>query len=290
MRTNALTSPAGPLEAWLAPGIDAQDVLRTLEAAARTHDGRGWPSMPVAKEVELAGRRAWLKAGPLRGAARLRHGLRRVFGAPPPRLREAANHAWMIARVFQAPTPLAAGVLGGTAPRAQFLISAYVNGKPAGERLRTASVAERDALLRELALEVARLHALHFVHRDLHWRNLWWSEARSGRHLWFLDAWRGGERWQLRGPAYDLACLFLEGPSFLGEDECRTWLARYLEERKALGKPADAARLFARAGRDRRRLLDQLQREPGRWRAREAPVQSFDFAPANLAGSRPALP
>lgn len=213
-----------------------------------------------------------------------------MLGAPLPRMREAFNHAWMLARVFQAPAPLAAGVLGARAPRAQFLISEFLPGEPAGVRVRAAAAAERGALLRELALEVARLHALHFVHRDLHWRNLWWCEARAGRHLWFLDAWRGGERWQLRGPAYDLACLFLEGPSFLREDECRTWLASYLEERRALGKPANAARLFARATRDRRALVEQLKREPGRWRADEAPVQSFDFAAAIRAGSRPALP
>jgi hypothetical protein len=241
----------------------------------------GLERAPRAGATRFAGESAWLKSSALAGRARLRHGAARVLlRAPPPRVREAANLDWLAARLFQVPRPLAAGWFGGAMPRWQFLVTAFVEGEPLEHFLRGAGAEERAALLVELARETARMHALHFVHRDLHLRNVLVAPATLPRRLAFLDAWRGGERLQLRGPAYDLASLFLEAPSLLTPGEIRAWLAEYAAERAALGAPLDSARTFGAATAARRSLLARARREPGRWRIPEPPVQDFDFEAA----------
>jgi aminoglycoside/choline kinase family phosphotransferase len=124
------------------------------------------------------------------------------------------------------------------------------------------------------------MHSLKFVHRDLYWRNVLVADAPAPRRLVFIDAWRGGARLQWRKAAYDLACLFLEGPSLLSAAETRTWLAAYTNERRALGEPLEVENMFAAANAARRGLLERARREPGRWRVPEAPVQEFDFVAA----------
>lgn len=231
--------------------------------------------------VLFQGHDAWLKADVLSGRARLRHAaLRLTLNTPPPRVREAFNLAWLDARLFQVPLPLAAGWFGGAIPSWQFLVMQRVDARPLGEVLRAGGKLERTALLLELARETARMHALHFVHRDLFWRNVLVYPEPTSRRLVFIDAWRGGEWLQWRGAGYDLACLFLEGPSFLSKDEIRSWLANYIEERQALDKPASERSLWLSANAARRSLLARTLREPGRWRASEPLVQEFDFAAA----------
>ena len=237
----------------------------------------------LAGPVEFAGQRAWFKAGPLAGRARLRHGLARVCaGAPPPRAREALNHHWLMARLFQVPAPLAAGWFGGSFPRLQFLVSAFVEAEPLAQRLGQLPPSDpnRRAWLAELAREAARMHALHFVHRDLYLRNVLVGPTELPRRLWFIDAWRGGERLQLRGPAYDLACLFFEAASLCSAGELREWLGQYAEERSAQGAPMNPERLFAAATRARAALCARARREPGRWRLDLPLRQDFDFAAA----------
>ena len=98
-------------------------------------------------------------------------------------------------------------------------------------------------MLDELADEVARMHALHFVHRDLYPRNLLVRGPDRARRIVFLDAWRGGARLQLRGPAYDLGCLFLHLPEWLSVERQQRLFERYLAQRAIQGKPAEAAPL-----------------------------------------------
>jgi hypothetical protein len=267
-------SVAGRLELYLPDETRLESVLELCRE-------RAVERRAFAGAVEFGGKSAWLKAGALRGRARLRHSIARLaLESPPPRVREALNLAWMEARLFQVPTPLAAGWTGGALPDWQFLLLEQLQGSPLDQVLRDAQPAQRQELLGELARETARLHALHFIHRDLYWRNFLVLSDPAPRKLVFLDAWRGGERLQWRGEDYDLACLFLEGPSLLTPLEIRAWLSTYREERAALGSPLREAPLWRAANRSRRALLERVRREPGRWRWPEAPVQDFDFSKA----------
>ena len=274
MKRVSIRTDVGRLELALenANQLEAARALVRLHASDR---------MRFAGPVRFMEREAWMKSSFLTGRARLRHAaLRVVAGAPAPRVREALNLDWLETRLFQVPHPLAAGSLGGALVRWQFLISEFVAGKQLDVVLRESAEGQRALLLLELARETARMHALHFIHRDLFWRNVLVKDAASTRRLVFIDAWRGGERLQWRGAAYDLACLFLEGPSFLRTSEIRDWLASYAEERAALGKPIAAKALWPAASAARSSLLARTQREPGRWRVPEAAVQEFDFVAA----------
>lgn len=228
----------------------------------------------VAEPVELAGRAAWLKAGPLHGAASWRHALRGLFlRRSVPRVREAENLQWLEHQHFQVPHPLAAGVLRRNGlPVYQFVITSRLSDVvPLPEWLAAASVEERALVLGEIASEVARMHALRFIHRDLYVRNLLIAPAREQRRVVFIDAWRGGPDLQLRGEAYDLACLFLQGAALFTQGEQRTLVLRYVEERARAGRPVDAAQLVARIRRERAALVRQALRDPGRRRAAQPP-------------------
>jgi hypothetical protein len=235
--------------------------------------------------VELSGRPAWLKAGSLGGKAAWRYGLRRaLLRMPPPRVRELENLAWLRARLFRAPEPLAAGFIArGPRLRFQFLLTARLEGvQPLDRALDDADRAQRAELLEELARETARMHGLRFVHHDLYLRNILVTPIRTGegdpRRLVFVDAWRGGPRYPWRDAAYDLGCLMLEGAGLLDRDEQRTLVRIYLEERAAQGRPADAPVLLAAAGRERAAQLRRARREPERWRRAEPPVDEWDAA------------
>jgi hypothetical protein len=233
--------------------------------------------------VELGPRAAWLKAGSLGGRAAWRYGLRRALvRLAPPRVRELQNLAWLRARLFRAPEPLAAGYIArGLRLRFQFLVTARVEGvRPLDEALDHAAGEARAALLAELAREVARMHALRFVHHDLYLRNVLVTPPHVGegdpRRLMFVDAWRGGPHYPWRDAAYDLGCLMLEGAGLLSLDEQRELVRLYLAERAAQGRPADATALLAAAGRERAAQLRRAQRQPERWRRAERPVEDWD--------------
>ncbi|HTF90987.1 MAG TPA: lipopolysaccharide kinase InaA family protein [Planctomycetota bacterium] len=274
MKLVATDTPAGRLEL----AIFDPEYLEAARELVLAHAG---DSAGFAGAVRFMGRDAWMKSSLLRGRARFRHSLRHtLLRAPLPRVREAINLAWLEQHAFQVPHPFAAGSLGGAAPRWQFLISEFVAGTPLDERLRAADASERGELLLELAQETARMHALGFVHRDLFWRNFLVATAPAKRRLVFIDAWRGGARRQARGPAYDLACLFLEGPSILRESEIRAWLLEYAKARAAKGLPIPGQGFWSAASSARNDLLARVRREPGRWRVPEAPVQEFEFEAA----------
>jgi len=236
----------------------------------------------VAREIDLAGRRAWLKASRLTGKAAWRYGLRHaLYRSAPPRVRESRNLAWLRERLFRAPEPLAAGfVARGPRLRFQFLVEEYLaDVVPLDTALDRAEPLERRGLLDELAREIARLHALRFVHRDLYLRNLLVRPPHTGdgdaRRLAFVDVWRGGPHEFLRDEAYDLGCLMLEGAGlFTPEEESRLWQL-YFDERAAQARPADRAALLAAAARERAAQLARVRRQPHRWRRNEVPQSTW---------------
>lgn len=258
----------------------AELVLPLARSGERTHGA-----------IEIAGRRAWIKGSPLAGRARARWTLkRRLLGAPLPCERERANLAWLRERLFLAPEPLASvAVARGGAPVYQALVTELVeDAQPFEARFASATSAERERWLEELAREVARMHALHFVHRDLFPRNLLVAPCPSGGELWFLDCWKGGERVQLRGPSYDLACFLLRAPELFGAEapeapeapaRARAFLADYARHRRAQGKPLADERAFVRqVERERRALARRLARRPAEWRGLGAPIVDWRFA------------
>ncbi len=235
----------------------------------------------AARALELFGERVWLKGGPLAGRARLRHGLRRVLlRRRAPRIQEYFNLSWMIERHFQCALPHAAGVFTrGGLPHYQYLLTAQIEApRTLLEVLERSTTSEREPLLAELAREVSRLHALGFVHHDLYLRNVLVVPREGARSLWLVDAWRGGPRPQLRGPAYDLACLFLDAAALLDPDEQGRFLAAYLAGRSAQGRQADARKLFPAIARARRALYAKLVDDPGRRRGRALPPPTWDPA------------
>lgn len=244
------------------------------EAAERITD-RARAEGTCGEWVELAGARAYLKAEPLRGRARLRHALRgAVLRRPLPRLAEYANLEWLRERWFQAPRPLAAGcVTSAGCARWQFLLTREVEDAWTLPELLAEGAENPTDVLDELAGEVARMHALHFVHRDLYPRNLLVLArgATPRRRIVFLDAWRGGERIQLRGPAHDLGCFFLDAPEWLDPPLQLRFFARYVAGRAAQGKPVEEAPLRRAVLAARAAQLARLSREPDRLRGRALP-------------------
>jgi hypothetical protein len=241
-----------------------------------------------AHAVDLGGRAAWIKASRLSGSAAWRYGLRRTFFfRPPPRVRELENLDWLNERLFRAPEPLAAGFIArGARMRFQFLLMALLESvRPFDVALENAQPRERAELLAELAREVARLHALRFVHRDLYLRNVLVRPPHVGpgdpRRLSFVDAWRGGPFHAWRGPAFDLGCLMLDGAGLLDAGEQRAFVRLYLSERAVQGRPAEAPSLLDAAARARRSQLERARREPHRWRRAEPPAPDWDARSLN---------
>ena len=228
------------------------------------------------RRTTVLGRDVHEKFGPLRGKARLRHGARGVLlRAPAPRLAEFANLAWLRRNGFGAPRPLAAGAWSrGGLPHFQFLVTEHVEAPTLAELGALAGDPRRAPALRELGFELARLHARGFVHRDLFPRNLLVAERGGEPLITFLDAWRGGRGFALRGPAYDLACFFLEAPALFEAREQGLFLGAYLAERVVLGKPVREGFLAAVA-RERRALVRRTLARIARGSPVPAPVADW---------------
>lgn len=180
---------------------------------------------------------AFFKGSPLGTRPALRHALRAAAGLEIPRLQEFLNLDWLLAHDFQAARPLLAGVSRqGLLPRYQFLFTEFRPSEPTlCQWFPQAAPELRAALLASLARDVARMHRLGFVHRDLFARNLLAGSTRPGPTCTFLDAWRGGRR-GLRGPEHDLGCLFLDGASLFTVREQYHFLETYREECRRLGR------------------------------------------------------
>ena len=269
-----LALPRGQLDLW-GHGLGE---LSTGELLALVEP---LPAHSDARAIELAGQPAWFKGSPLRGHASRRHALRGLCGLPLPRVREYTNLAWLGERLFRVPEPVVAGCVRHRGlPLYQFLVTRRVaEAEPLDAALSGLAPELRGLLIRELAHESARMHALHFVHHDLFVRNLLVSPPRpSGgdqRRLIFIDAWRGGPDYLPRGPAYDLACLMLEGAALFTPLEQTLLLREYLAESAAQGRTPNRPRLLAAIVRERARLMARIDREPTRWRGPGAPVTDW---------------
>lgn len=226
--------------------------------------------------VEFAGARAYVKASPLAGRARLRWAVQqRVFGRLLPRAREFENLRWLRAQGFHAPEPLAAAWLtrGGSACF-QLLVTRAVDGvRPGDEVLARGTPAEKRALVLDVAETAARLHALDFAHRDLHPRNV----LTDGENVWLLDCWKGGPPRPGRAAAYDLATFLLRAPEWIGAELQREFVHAYATARAAHGAPVRALAPFClRITRARARLARRLAARPSEWRGLGAPVRAWN--------------
>ncbi|MCA8982035.1 MAG: hypothetical protein KDC14_18535, partial [Planctomycetes bacterium] len=213
-----------------------------MEAAARLGSRLARDDRVVGEFREFGDERVYLKGSPLARRPALRHTLRQLLlRVPPPRLAEYMNLSWMTERHFQCPLPLAGGALWrGGRPCYQFLITREVPDAVGMREFLSRPDERRHEVLAEFARELARLHALRFVHRDLYPRNLLVVPPRAGRSVVFLDAWRGGERLQSRGYAHDLGCFFLSAAEWLDPAEQSAFLATYAAERAAQARPVTA--------------------------------------------------
>jgi len=229
--------------------------------------------------IDFADGRAWLKAEPLRGRARLRHALRAsLLRRPLPRLAEYENLRWLRERLFQAPRPLAVGAAcAAWSARWQFLLTREVSETSTLGHYLGEGTEDPTEVLDELAGEVARMHALHFIHRDLYPRNLLVKrkDASPARRIVFLDAWRGGARLQLRGAAYDLGCFFLHAPEWLSPRRLRRFFEHYLEHRSVQGKPVRPDPLRRAVIAERAAQFARLARKPHLRRGRPLPPERW---------------
>lgn len=252
---NELATRAGRLRF-----LGRTDLLRSLlpeleRVALERSSERGFRS--------VEGTRLFLKQSALRGKHRLRHALRRIARVGEiPRLAEFRNLAWLRARGFHAPRPCLAGAFFRSGlPSSQFLCTEEVAGAQTLRALLEDGPRElRTGALLALARDLARLHALGFVHRDLFPRNLLVQAGKDEVRIVFLDAWRGGPGRGLKGPAFDLGCFFLEGASLLDPEQQELLLTTYREESCRQGRPLPSTRLLRDAARARARVLRRERR------------------------------
>ena len=248
----------GKLEAL----VDSEKWIPELERSATETSG------PELETRDLDGVRVVLKRSHLRGSAARRHGLRRIVGLRAPRLAEFENLTWLRARLFHAPKPLFAGVVSKFGvPSFQLLATEFM------PQCRTlvewlAEETQRETVLATLAREIARMHSLGFVHRDLYPRNVLVREANVA----FLDAWRGGPEFNWRGPYYDLACLMLYGADWFTSAEQERFFSDYFRERAVQDRAVKIpARFAALIEINRKVLRDRLAKRPHERRDRELP-------------------
>ena len=246
--------------AWHLVGQRADFAALRATLAEHARAGTKWRARPTVAGCEL-----YAKGSPLAPRTALRHGLARLLlRRPEPRLVEFANLAWLRAHGFAAPRPRLAGVWrrAGLA-RYQFLTTEAVPAPRLEDFLAAVDDGLRRAALTRLAEELARLHALGFVHRDLFARNLLIQAGDEGPRPVFLDAWRGGPGPDLRGPLHDLGCLMLDGATLFRPAEQAHLLARYAERRAELGRPVGPD-FRAGVARARARLVPrERRRHPG---------------------------
>lgn len=261
-----LELPTGRLILRGAHGAD-EALAELVQTEERSFLGPFTIRGPVRDSVVFA------KASALSPRSGRRHKWRkRLLRAEFPRVQEYENLRWLNARLFQAPHAYSAGVLWRDGlPRYQAILMERMEGVASFEEAwAEADGAERNRLLTELGAEVGRMHALRFVHRDLFPRNLLVAAPEAHRRLIFLDGWRAAPGLSLRGPGYDLACLFLEGAESWDEDQQATLWNAYLESREEQGRPAGSG-LLVSAQRAREGLLRRLRREPARLRGGAMP-------------------
>jgi hypothetical protein len=247
-----------------------------LAAFARQAAAAALDQRVLAHLAQCGDETLWLKGDHLPGKARWRHTFGGLFGRATPREREHRQLDWLRARLFRAPRPRASASIRSRGVLRYHVLALDPLGahEALGDAWPRASEAERCAWIDELAHESARLHSLHFVHRNLFLRNLLVDRERqpdSGdpRRLIFIDPWRGGAPLPLRGCSYDLACLMFDAAGLWSSAHQRRFFACYAEERARQAQPVELRDLLARAD-ERRRALARRSRGPQsewNWRA-----------------------
>lgn len=252
------------IHGWVAGSLDeAHELVQQLVKR----------SAPVGEFLTFAGASCYCKAGKLKGRSRWRHALRgwlRLGHAPC--VQEYFNMCWLHNRHFQVPLPLVGGVVRRHGlPAYQFLITRQVLGSATlDEALESEPQPGRRELLRELAKEVGRMHALSFVHHDLFPRNILVAPADWPRRILFLDLWAGGDCVHFRSPAYDLGGFLLESAHLLEAEERREFLEDYRTSCQSQGRSAPVD-LLDRIGQQYGKLHRRLAQQPGRLRGRPLP-------------------
>lgn len=261
-RVVLLGSDRSELEAGLA------DLTQALERDRRS-----------VEEAWIGGLEGFVKHSPLRGRARVRQGLALRVGRGLDVERELRFLHLLRRHLFLAPRPVAAGFLLRTGwPTAQVLwTEALEGGTPLDAALANAGDEERTTWVAELAREVARLHALGWVHRDLYLRNIIVAQGGDPRRLHFLDARRGGRALPFRGAAFDVGCLFLDAADAFRAHEQHLFLTTYLQERRRQERPVRPAAFLGKVVRARSRQARRIHKRPAR--ARGAALPSLRWSP-----------
>lgn len=201
---------------------------------------------PTGELSLLAGQRVYWKGSALFGKASVRYACKRaLLFQPLPRVREFANLRWLRRHLFQAPRPIAAGVIWrGGLPVHQFLATeAVTDAVDLGRFFEAHPSAHpvRALVLDELACEVARMHSLGFLHHDLFLRNVLVVAARPHSRVWFVDAWAGGPAPNLRRASYDVECFLRDARAHTTSAEIERFVAAYRAELAALAVPERSA-------------------------------------------------
>jgi hypothetical protein len=235
---------------WIEPAIEL-----ALDAASRP--------FCIGEFVTFLGRRAYFKKRRIHGRARVELAWRTLAPfARMPREREYARLTWLAERSFQVPQPLAAGVLARHGlPRFQFLLCAEiapavtldeflrhgwtravgVNPWAAAPAVPTerSSPSTRAIVATEIARELARMHALHFVHGAATPDHVLVGRETEAWRVHFLAPRPAHAIVRTLTAALDVAPV----ASALDAAERGGFVATYVEERAAQGRPVDARRL-----------------------------------------------
>jgi hypothetical protein len=216
---------------WTIESDDAALLEPALALAERQHVQLRETSGPARfGEIDC-----WYKHDRWRWKTRWRYALKRLVLLPYPRRAERDNLLWLRQRCFLAAEPLVVGEHrhAGLVDYGFLITRREQDALPLEQKLAESDAAERGELIEELAREVARMHALRFVHRDLHARNLLVRPSGSPGRIVFLDCWAGGAGPGWRGTAYDLACLDSEAQRLLSPKEREQLASIYSEELQA---------------------------------------------------------
>jgi len=227
----------------------------------------------VLAQLAACGRETlWLKGDHLPGKARWRHTLGGLLGRATPREREHRQLEWLRARLFRAPRPRASASVRSRGVLCYHALALEPLGAHEAlvEAWPRATDAEHRNWIDELAVESARLHSLHVVHRNLFLRNVLVDRAPPAgagdpRRLIFIDPWRGGAPLPLRGCAYDLACLMLDAAELWSSTHQRRYFDEYAAERTRQAKPVQLRELLERTDERRRVLARRSRRAPSEW-------------------------
>ena len=160
-------------------------------------------------------------------------------------LREARNYRRMRSLDLNVPAVAAVGARARfAAPIDGFILTQEVPAARSADEYfaahwgRPASTYDprRRLLLDESADMIANMHAAHFYHVDLQWRNILISDESGRADPFLIDCARGGFRihplTRAHGRLRDLSSLYKEARIHLSRTESARWLRRYFRVRR----------------------------------------------------------